>query len=255
MTEQKTLEAALTEVEEAASRTLAAAGAVTRTIKQARAAASTGKLPDMVKSIAQARQQLALLDDQVRELESSWSFDAEAYFGSGGYARELLAAIEARELRPVERDGRILCYPSILRIVPGEQALEIDRKKERRVRPGFVAAELSKRAGRRTGMRPEQMIEVLYNVWEPLAARPQATGLVRLVAIFDMLTLLPQAREYTKPEFARDLLQLDMSSVRTTRAGHRLKLRADTAAKGASVLSAVTPEGEVRIYSSIEFAG
>ncbi len=103
-------------------------------------------------------------------------------------------------------------------------------------------------------MRPEQMIEVLYNVWEPLAARPQTTGLVRLVAIFDLLTLLPQAREYTRPEFARDLLQLDMSSVRATRAGHRIRLRADTAAKGASVLSAVTPEGEVRIYSSIEFA-
>jgi hypothetical protein len=252
--QETTLEATLTAVQEAADRALTSSADLTRLIKQARSAATTGKLPDLAKALAQTRQQLALIQERLTALEETWSFDAREHFDTGAYARELLAEIERQELRPVERDGRILCYPSILRIVAGEQALEVDRKKERRVRPSFVAAELKKHAGRKTGMKPELMIEILYRAWEPLVSRQKGARVVRAIDIFDLLTQLPQAREYSKPEFARDLLQLDMSLIRETKAGHRLSLRADTAARGSGVLYAVTPDGEIRIYSGVEFS-
>ncbi len=253
MTQQGTLEATLSAFQEAADRALASATGLTRLLKQARTAAITGKLPDLEKALAQSRQQLTLIQERLTALEATWSFDARAHFDSGAYASELIEEIERQDLRPIDRDGRILCYPSILRINPAEQALEVDRKKERRVRPSFVAAELKKHAGRKTGMRPEQMIEILYRAYEPLVARQKGTRVVRATDIFDLLTQLPQAKEYSKQEFARDLLQLDMSAVRETKKGHTLKLRADTGAKGSAVLAAVTPEGEVRIYSGVEF--
>jgi hypothetical protein len=248
-----TLEEALAAVESAADRVASSTAELTRGLKHAKTAATTGKIADMEKAITQARQQLALVEDRLASLESSWDFDARAHFETGAYAQELMAAIESQDLRPIERDGRILCFPSILRVVPGEQALEIDRKKERRVRPGFVAAELKKHRGRKTGIRPEQLIEILYNTYDPLVARQKGTRVVRVADIYDLLTQLPQAREYSKQEFARDLVQLDMSAVRATRAGHRLELRADAGARQSATLSGVTPEGEVRLYSGVEF--
>lgn len=250
---QTTLEAELAQVESAAQLATTTAGILVRQLKSARAAAVTGKLPELERAIAQAREQLAAVQEGLDTLERSWSFDARGYFEGGGYTRELLEEIERQGLAAAERDGRVLCYPSIVRVLPGELALEIDRKKERRVRPGFVAAELEARRGRKAGIRPEQMVEVLYKAYQPLVTSRKGSGVVRALEIFDLLTVLPHAREYSKQEFARDLLQLDMSEVRTTKSGSRLFLRADTSAKGSGVLAAVTPDGEVRIYSGVEF--
>lgn len=251
--QQVTLEATLAEVEAASERATASAAELVRLLKQARASAATGKLPDLDRALGQARQQVSLVQERLSTLEDSWRLDARAHFDSGAYTRELLQEMERQGLGPAERDGRILSYPSIIRVLPAEQALDIDRRKERRVRPSFVSGELKKHRDRKTGIRPEQMIEILYRAYEPLVARQKGTRVVRALAIYELLTELPHAKEYSKPEFARDLLQLDMSSVRATKGGKKLELRADTAAKGSAVLTAVTPDGEVRIYSGVEF--
>lgn len=250
---QRSLESALNDLTEAVTGAVTSTTELAKTLKHARTAAATGKLADIDKSITQARQQLAIITERISLLESSWDFDARQYFESGDYTRELLAAMANEGLKPVDRDGRIMSYPSILRVMPADQTLEVDRKKERRVRPGFIAAELRKHRDKKTGIAPERLIEILYRAYGALVAGGKGTGIVRVMDIYDLLTQLPQAREYTKPEFGRDLVRLDMSDVRATKAGKRLELRADTAAKGAAVLSAVTPDGEVRLYSGVEF--
>jgi hypothetical protein len=247
------LEDALSRVEQAADGAMRSTADLGRIFKQAKTAAAKGKLSDIDRAIDQARQQLATASERLRLLEASWDFNAAVHFDTGAYGDELLSAMEREDLRPVERDGRILSFPSIVRILPAEQAIEIDRKKERSVRPSVVAAELKKRRSKKAGLRPEQLVEVLFAAYQPLVARQKGIGVVKLLDIHALLTQLPQAKEYSRPEFARDLLQLDMSGVRQTKGGQKLELRADTSVRGGAVLSAVTPEGEVRIYSSVEF--
>jgi len=249
------LETALAAVESQTDRALQAASEITKAVRHAKSAAATGKLADMEKSIAQARQQLGILQERMSMLEDSWTFDSARYFESGSYSRELIAAVEKEEMKAVERDGRVLCYPSVLRILPAEQSLEIDRKKQRGVRPSFVARELKKHRNKSAGMKPERLLEVLYNTYEVLVQGQKGTRVVRLSEIHDLLTQLPQAKDYSKAEFARDLVQLDMSDVRVTRSGKRLALRADTAVRSGAPFFAVTPEGEVRVYSGVEFKG
>ncbi|MGH7471169.1 MAG: hypothetical protein ACRENP_24740, partial [Longimicrobiales bacterium] len=157
-----------------------------------------------------------------------------------------------REPKAVSRDGRILCFPSILRVLPSDTVVEIDRKKERRLRPSLIAQELKKQQSKRTGIQPEKLIEILYDGYAALVAN-QRTRVLRLAAIYDLLTLLPSAGEYSKQEFARDLLQLDMSKVRATKNGKRIRFHASTSAKTGAVLTTISPEGEVKIYSSVEF--
>lgn len=253
MSRNTTLEDALASVADAATGGIASTAELAKSLKHAKTAAATGKLAELEKAITQARQQIAIVAERISILESTWDFDAQAHFESGAYKRELLDAITRAELKPADRDGRILCYPSVLRIMPNDQTLEIDRKKERRVRPSFVAAELKKHRGKKTGIKPERLVNILYTAYDVLVAGQKGTRVVRVLDIYALLTQLPQAREYSRQEFARDLLLLDMSDVRSTNAGKRIELYADTGARNTSVLSAVTPDGDVRLYSGVEF--
>ncbi len=218
----RTLDSVLDTVGEAVSGAITSTSELTKTLKQTRSAAITGKLADIDKTIAQAKQQLGILSERLAILESSWNFDAARYFESGAYEQELLAVMADAGMKPVDRDGRILSYPSILRVMPSDQSLEVDRKKERRVRPSFVAAELKKRRDRKTGIPPERLVEILYRAYDALVAGKKGTGVVRVMDIYDLLTQLPQAREYTRPEFGRYLVRLGMSEVRAPRAGKRI---------------------------------
>ena len=44
----------------------------------------------------------------------------------------------------VEDDDRLLCYPSIVRLVPGDLVLEIDKRRVRALRPSVVVAPLQR---------------------------------------------------------------------------------------------------------------
>ena len=62
--------------------------------------------------------------------------------------------------------------------------------------------------------RAEQFLESLASGYELVVARAgkEAGAVARLVDIWAVLTLLPgQGKEYTRPEFARDLYLLDQS--------------------------------------------
>ena len=65
----------------------------------------------------------------------AWRFDVPAYFASGEYAKELLAAAADAGVQAFESDERILSYPSIVAVSPADTSMIIDKKKDRRVRP------------------------------------------------------------------------------------------------------------------------
>jgi hypothetical protein len=151
-------------------------------------------------------------------------------------------------------DDRFLCYPSIVRVLPGDLALEIDRKKARGIRPSVVVAQLAKaqRAGPR--FKPAPFLASLVGAYDLVVAGQgkEPGAVVRLLDVYNALTLLPgQSRDYTRAEFARDLYLLDQSGETAGPGGRRLRWAASSGTRQAGVLSTVAMSGQQQRYWGI----
>ena len=155
----------------------------------------------------------------------------------------------------VEDDDRLLCYPSLVRVLPGDAALDIDRRRERRLRPSVVVASLAAAQARPPKGKPEALLESLVAAYELLAAREGLPDpVLRLDALWQVLTMLPgAARDYSKPEFARDLYLLDQSGTVTSRSGRTLRFHASSGTRGAGVLTTVAKTGQQQRYWGVSF--
>ncbi len=257
MNDDATLEHALTSIEREVDATVKALSSALREAKKAKAAAAVGKLRDLRQALDGAALRAAEAATVTREASNGWTFDEQDYFASGAYDRELLATAKAEGVQAFESDDRILCYPAIVSTSATDTSVVIDKKKERRVRPSVVVRLLAALQSRPPKFRPEAFLEALAAAYDLAAARrgtrPGAT--VKLADVYRVLTVLPgSARDYSKPEFARDLYLLDQSGVTTTRDGRVLSLPASALTRGSGVLTTVTRGGQEKVYAGISFA-
>lgn len=253
--QQDGMEAALVAAEEAIAEAQRDAAAATRELKRARAAAATGQVRDLRRSLAAAADAAQALAKSADAAQQAYDLDETAHLSSGGYARELLAAAAAAGVVMVEEDDRLLCYPSVVRVVPADAALEVDRKRDRRLRPSVVVRTLAAARDRPPKGKPVALLESLLTAYQLLAGRqPRPDPVLRLDALWSVLTLLPgTGREYGKAEFARDLYQLDRSGPHTTRSGRTLRFHASTGTRGAGVLTTVAETGQQQRYWGVSF--
>jgi hypothetical protein len=197
------------------------------------------------------------LADEARAAQAGFDVDEADYLASGAYAKELLAAAGAAGVAMFEEDERLLCYPSLVRAIPGDAAVEIDRVRERRLRPSVLIGVLAAAQERAPRFKAEAFLDSLRGAYELVASREgkKPDAVVRLVDVWSVLTLLPgQAREYTRQEFARDLYLLDQSGVTSTpRSGRQLRWSASTGTKGAGVLTTVARSGQQQRYWGVSF--
>jgi hypothetical protein len=250
------LERALERTEGDAASALKAATDVARELKRLRAAARDGVTRDLQKSIDAAVRLVDALRDSVAVTREGWVFDEREHLASGAYQRELVAAADRANLRLIEHDGRLLTYPSVVRVLPSDAAIEIDRKREKRIRPSVVVRKLQALRDRPVRFHAEQFLESLFRAYELLVARAKrdAGTDIRLIDVHDVLTLLPgQSREYSREEFARDLYLLEESGVDRTRDGLRVGFPAATGTKGRGSLATVSRDGRVRSYYAVSF--
>jgi hypothetical protein len=257
MTPATGLEAALERVEadlESASRAVAS---LARELKRARTAVSAGQVRDLRRALDTATALAAEVADQVRAAARGYDIDEAELLASGAYAKELLAVAAEKGLAVFEEDDRLLCYPSIVRVLPSDLALEIDRRKARGLRPSVVAEQLrqAQQAGPR--FKAEPFLSSLLAAYDLVVARQGKTGgaVVRVLDVYGVLTLLPgQSRDYTKPEFARDLYLLDQSGVTTIGSPpRRLRWAASTGTRQSGVLTTVAKSGQQQRYWGIAF--
>lgn len=250
------LEGALDFTAERVTAAARAAAVASRELKRAGAAAATGSVRDLRRALAAAVSAAGELEGAAREAAESYDFDETAFLSSGGYARELLERAAAAGVAMFEEDDRLLCYPSLIRLLPADAAVEIDRRKERRLRPSVVVAGLARAQDRPPRFRPEPFLEGIARAYELLAAgEGKADPVLRLDAVWGVLTLLPgQARDYSRPEFARDLYLLDQSGVRETRVGRGIRWHASTGTRGAGVLTTVARGGQQQRYWGVSFS-
>lgn len=257
MESETSFEAALSLTQGKAEAAIKAAGTVTRELRKARTAAANGQVRDLRRALDAAAGLAGELCAAAQQARESFSIDETAYLASGEYAKELLTMAPAKGVALYEDDERLLSYPSVVRIVPADSAVEIDRKRERRLRPSVLLGLLAAAQQRPARFRADQFLESLADGYDLVIARgrKRSDAVVRLTDVWDVLTLLPgQAREYTKPEFARDLYMLDQNGAATTKDGRGLRWHASSGTRSSGVLTTVARTGQQQRYWGISFA-
>ncbi len=193
---------------------------------------------------------------------ASWPLpdDDEQRYLEDGYAAELCAAAEERGLSVYERDGKLISYPSIVRILPGDRAVRVDGKRVAGIRPSHLAGLLLKNQKKPARHRSDRFLEALYTVYaevvrEDAGGRAAGDGpVVPLTRVYKLLTSLPgAAREYDRTDFARDLFILEAEGPRRTRKGAAVSFPASTGTRRAGLFTFVGPDGQEARYYGISF--
>jgi hypothetical protein len=254
--ELETFESALSLTQVSAEGALKAAGSLTRELRKARAAAATGQVRELRRALDAAAGQAADLLDSVERTQASFDIDEAEYLASGEYAKELLAMAAERGVAMFEEDERLLSYPSIVRVIPGESVVEVDKRRERRLRPSFLLGLLAAVQQRPPKFRAEQFLESLASGYRLVVAQggKKPDAVARLTEVWSVLTLLPgQAKEYTRQEFARDLYLLDQSGINKAKDGRTLRWHASSGTRNAGVLTTVARTGQQQRYWGVSF--
>jgi hypothetical protein len=257
-TDDATLEGALAAAERSIDEALRSANAAVGALKRAKAAARTGQVRDLRKALEAAVQLAEGLTAKAASAASGFTFDDQAYLASGGYVNELLALAQERGVAMFEEDDQLLCYPSLVRVLSADAVVEIDKARERRLRPSVLVDLLARNQERAPRFRAEAFLDSLRTAYDLVVVRDdkKPDAVVRLVEIWGVLTLLPgQGGRYSKAEFARDLYLLDQSRVTYTPRdqGRELSWSASTGTKGAGVLVTVSRAGQRQRYWGVSF--
>ena len=250
------LDVALASTEERVDAALKATASVTRELRKAKTGSARGQLRDLRRALSAAADLAAEAARATEGAASSFDFEERDYLASGDYAQELLDAAAAQDVAMFEADGRLLCYPSLIKVLPGDAAVEIDRRREKRLRPSVLVGLLGAAQARPPRFRPEPFMESLVSGYDLVRAREkQRDGtVVRLTDVWAVLTLLPgQQADYTRPEFARDLYLLDSGGVTTTKSGRVLSWHASSGTRGSGTLTTVAQTGQQQLYWGISF--
>ena len=253
------LEAALIDFENETAAAVKALSAALREAKKLQSAAGHGRLRDLRNGIENSAKLADQAAEAVRDLGEAWSFDEAAHFADGGFTSEVLELAAQEDLQAVESDERILSFPAIVQISPGDTTVLIDKVRERRVRPSVLVKQLKALQAKPPRFKADAFIESLSAAYDlALAGKGLRAGsTLRVLDLYAVLTLMPgAAREYTKQEFARDLYLLDHSGITTTNGGRVLALPASALTRTLSgVLSTVTRSGQPKLYAGICFEG
>jgi hypothetical protein len=257
VTEPRELEASLDDAQARLEAVMKTVGALSRELRRGRAAAVAGQVRDLRRSLEFAASAAETLRTEIEAAGAAYNLDEAELLASGSYLKELLSTASEAGVAMFEDDGQLLCYPSIVRLLPADLALKIDRRRTRGIRPSVVVEELrrAQQAGPRFKAAP--FVSSLLAGYDLVRAQQRKApgAVVRLVDVYAVLTLLPgQSREYSKPEFARDLYLLDQSGV--TEAGsteRRLRWAASSGTRQAGVLTTVAVSGQQQRYWGIAF--
>ena len=253
--------------ETAADSVLNALNEATRIARQLRKASQDGNIAAVRRLSERLDPAVNLIRQEVANAATAWPFTAEEerQYLEEGYSSELQAQAEKLGVQMFERDGRLIAHPLMVRVLPGDRAVRVDRRQSSNIRPSKLLADLEKLQTRPSRFRPQQFLDSLYQAYLELAERDTADRLklgdtgqvVRLERIYRLFTGLPGSRrEYTPLDFARDLYALQESGVREVRDDARVSFPASTGTRSPrGVISFVGPDGATVLYYGIQFTG
>jgi hypothetical protein len=254
-----TFEQAFADAERSAAAAAKAGSLVVSAAKQMQKAAQEGD----IRKLRLTAEKLASATDAARQdvanAKTAWPFSEieEREYLTNEYDRELRE--EAKQaglnIKPLDA-ARLFAYPSILRILPSELSVRVDKKKVPSLRPSHLVQLLLANQKKKSRYPVERFLESLHSAYMIVVPKGERSEVVKLTKIYQALTLLPGAgTEYSKSEFARDLFMLDQSGNAQTRSGARLSLPASTGTRGSNsdLYKFVGPDGVEHMYYGILF--
>lgn len=226
-------------------------------VRRARTVVKTGQVSEIPKALAVIGSRVSETVAPAEALPAQWNFDVAAYLADGRFLRDLKEAAAQEGLSIFEKDGRLYCFPLLLRIEPKELGVRIGRKLERRLNPTELVRLLFRAQKARQRFTEQQFLDLLYRCWRQIVgSAPPSSGpgpAVALTDIYEALTLFP-GTEYTASEFALDLLRLDGNPHLVTKDGAHFELPASTLSKGrAKRITAYDAQGHEHAYVGIRF--
>lgn len=253
------MEAALAQLEEELAAAQKSIESLNKVVRRVRAAAKSGQLAEIEKGLEAAKRMAIEAARSTERLGESWQFDGRSYLETG-YLGELRESAEAAGLKLFEKDGRIYCFPLLLRLEPREAAVLIGKKRERRIRPKELARLLTGMQKRPQRFKEQQFLELLYQAYKlRVGTEWQTTGskqgpAVPVVNLHAVLTLLPGS-DYSLEELGRDLLLLDRQPELRTKDGWAFQFPGSTMGKsGVRRVTIYDEEGRERTYVGIRFS-
>ena len=258
-------ERAFCDIERAADSTLRSATEMAKLARQLQKAAKGGNIAAIKKTQDKLDFALRDLGQVVTNTVRCWPFqdEEEERYLKGGYTAELRRAASEMDLEIHERDGRLVSYPSIVRILPGERAVRIDTKKIVTIRPSHLAGILIENQKKPRRYRAEPFLRALYGVYSELVREESPDRLMKsgpgrvvtLDKIYKLFTSLPgSSRSYTPMDFARDLYLLDTSGLTKLKTGVTVSFPASTGTRGTrGLFTFVGPDGQDVQYYGVRF--
>jgi hypothetical protein len=252
-----TFESACADVERSASVVVEAATAITKAARALTRAAHDGDIAK-IRTQAERLPGLALtVTAAAGGAADAWPYTSEQeeeYLGDP-YVEELRAVAVREQVKIVSLGDRLAVFPSLLRVLPGQRSVRIDRKRITGIRPAKVVNLLKTAQTRKPRTSPEAFLELLRDAYGLVVGKDHIGVGTTLIALYRALTMLPDARRsYELDEFKRDIYLLDSSGVHRTRNGAEMHLSAATATKGSrDLLTVISPEGESHVYYGIRF--
>jgi hypothetical protein len=231
-------------------------------LKAGQKAARDGDLAALHKALAELEGHLQVARTETLSAVQSWGLSNEEegeYFAEGWFTQELLSFGSSNGLKLTVEENTIVSYPSLIRLDPNRRCVLIDHKPYRNVRPSTLVAHLKAVQARPPRFKAAQFLESLYVAWDHArhlsASGRQPSDVVRSDHIYAALTIAPgSSKEYSKPEFGRDLYLLEQSGERVTRKGASVYFPRGTMTKSsAGVITVVGEDGRRVDYSSIGF--
>ena len=261
-----TFEQGFADAEKAADSVLSAIGSISTQARQLRKAAQEGNIAAIRRHSERLQDGLGLVRQEVANAGKAWPFapEQEQAYLQERYNEELKDEGRTKGLQIIEQDGRLIAHPSVVRVMAGERAVQINRRQSSAIRPTRIVDALRNLQTRKSSFRPNQFLQSLHDAYLILTQGRQRDALklgelgqvVPLRQIYDLFTGLPGAkREYSLLDFARDIYSLQTSGVREVR-GARVSFPASTGTRRATgTISFVGPNGEQVIYYGIQFTG
>lgn len=224
-------------------------------VKKAKRAVGVGAMRDLEVAIGNIASLAETLSEECLDLKSSSEIDVHSWIDSGGYTKELLELAREHNLTIIESDHKLLCYPSILQISATEPAILLDKVKDRGIRPTHVIKKLKNRSQTRVKFKAESFLASLRSAYDLHIARSQRHpgSTVKLVELYEILTLLPGSKSYSKAEFTKDIYLLDQSGEVTAKDGRILRFASSATTRGSGLLETVAMGGQVKLYSAVSF--
>jgi hypothetical protein len=252
-----TFEAGFADAERAAAGTAKVVATLAAAVRQLQKGALEGDLSKIRKASERLSTALESTRQEVGNARSAWPFspEEEEKYLKESFAAEVIEAVSRDGLQVQQRDEGIVVFPSILRILPTDRAVRINRAKVQGIRPTRLARVLKAIQSRKPKATTEHFLEVLQRAYRLLAGADYGKT-VALSSIYDTLTLLPgSSAAYDQTDFVRDLFLLDRSGIRKTRSGIAYSLPAATGTKKArGTYSFIAPDGETVTYYGIRFS-